>query len=94
MRYKILFYVAEEHVDQVKQAVFEAGAGSYDGFTQCAWQTQGQGQYQPEGEALCSLVETKVELYCEADCLKQAIAALKKAHPCDQPAYEYYRIEQ
>ena len=37
--------------------------------------------------------EYKVELVCSEVNLEQALAALKKAHPYEEPAYEVYQIQ-
>lgn len=99
--YQLTFYVPASHVDGVKDALFAAGAGRYNGYDRCAWQTLGQGQFRPlagsrphQGSIgnLETVAEYKVELICEADRIRQAIAALLEAHPYEQPAYAVYKI--
>jgi len=34
-----------------------------------------------------------VELVCEDNLVRDALAALKRAHPYEEPAYEIYRLE-
>lgn len=88
----IVFYVAEQAVELVKAAMFAAGAGCYEGFERCSWQTLGKGQYQAEGKSLSELNEVKVEIQCRPEVFDQAINALKLAHPCDEPAYYVLEI--
>jgi len=38
--------------------------------------------------------ELKVELVCDAALIKEAVAAMKKAHPYEEPAYEVWRLEE
>ena len=45
--YKIEFYVPETHLEAVKSAMFEAGAGNIGDYDSCAWQSLGQGQFRP-----------------------------------------------
>ena len=45
--YKLCFYVPESHLESVKQAVFEAGAGAIGDYRDCCWQVKGQGQFRP-----------------------------------------------
>ena len=45
--YKLCFYVPESHLEEVKEAVFAAGAGKMGDYDACAWQTAGQGQFRP-----------------------------------------------
>ena len=45
--FKIEIYIPESHLEQVKIAIFDAGAGRVGDYDACAWQTLGQGQYRP-----------------------------------------------
>ena len=45
--YQLFFYVSETYLEQVKNAVFEAGAGRVGNYLHCAWQTKGEGQFCP-----------------------------------------------
>ena len=94
------FYVPESHVESVKEAIFEAGAGAFDGYDRCAWQTLGQGQFHPLDGAkpfigreneLETLAEYKVELLLPESIKMQVLEAFKKAHPYEVPAYGFLR---
>lgn len=100
--YQIFFYVPASHLEMVKQAMFEAGAGSLANYSQCCWQTLGQGQYLPnqaaqpflgEKNKLCHEAEYKVEMLCLAKDLQLTIEALKKSHPYEEPAYGVVALE-
>ncbi|MBU2955108.1 NGG1p interacting factor NIF3 [Marinobacter sp. F3R08] len=100
--YKMCYFVPATHVEQTKQALFEVGAGRIGDYDSCAWQCRGKGQFRPldgsdpflgtvgEVEAVD---EYKVELVCADELIRAALAALKRAHPYEEPAYEVYRIE-
>jgi len=45
--YKLVFFVPENHKEAVKQAVFDQGAGRYEGYDCCSWETLGSGQFKP-----------------------------------------------
>ena len=99
--YKINFYVPESHLEDVKQALFSAGAGRIGNYDSCCWQTKGLGQDRgrarwPHHTGQQGIVEQveeyKVELVCSKKNLKQAIEALLKSHPYEEPAYEIYPI--
>ena len=94
--YKIEFYVPETHLEAVKLAMFEAGAGNIGDYDSCAWQSLGQGQFRPlqgssaylgEIDKLETIAEYKVEMICGEATLEAAIAALKQAHPYEEVAY-------
>ena len=100
--YKMCYFVPETHVEKTKQALFDAGAGRIGDYDSCAWQCLGRGQFRPlEGSdpflgntgEVEAVDEYKVELVCEDDLIRDAIAALKRAHPYEEPAYEIYRLE-
>ena len=97
MHYKLCFFVPETALDTVKQAVFATGAGRQGHYRQCCWQTPGQGQFLPEAAAqpaigergeLTFVPEYKVEVLCDAAVINTAVAALKAAHPYEEPAFD------
>lgn len=97
-----MFFVPEEHVENVKRAIFNEGAGRIGNYDQCCWQSLGQGQFCPlEGatpflgrvDQLEYVAEYKVEVVCDDAFIRSAVAALKKAHPYEEPAYEVYKLE-
>jgi structural toxin protein (hemagglutinin/hemolysin) RtxA len=99
--YQLSFYVPASHLELVKNALFAAGAGQYKDYDQSAWQTLGQGQFRPlttsqpyQGKInqLETVTEYKVEMICQDQHIKPAIAALLAAHPYQQPAYAIYKI--
>ena len=99
--YKLEFYVPETHLEKVKEAVFQTGAGKIGDYDCCCWQTEGIGQFRPLENSspylgnkmkLEKINEFKVELVCEKYFLDKAIAALKNLHPYETPAYQYWLI--
>ncbi|WP_286974201.1 YqfO family protein [Pseudomonas sp.] len=99
--YKLCFYVPENHLEPVKQAVFNAGGGRIGNYQHCAWQVLGQGQFQPlpgsqpfigTAGALERVDEWKVELVVADESIHQVVAALKAAHPYETPAFDVWRL--
>lgn len=99
--YKLVFFVPETHVETVKSAVFDAGAGRYEHYDRCSWQILGEGQFRPlsgsdpylgrSGEVE-RVREYRVEMLCDDVKLKAALRALVAAHPYEEPAYEAYSV--
>ncbi len=96
----ISFYVPVEDAEKVKQAMFKAGGGKIGNYDQCSFDIRGLGQFRPLAGSHPTLgkqgtvervSELKVEMVCEKPLIKDVIAALKKAHPYETPAY--YVIE-
>ncbi len=101
--FKVCFYVPTTHVEKVKSAMFNAGAGKIGNYSCCAWQVLGEGQFMPlEGNnafigstnQLETIAEYKVEMICALESLHAVIAAMKASHPYEQPAYFVFRAEE
>jgi len=95
--YKLCFYVPESHLEQVKAAVFAAGAGRIGDYDSCCWQVLGHGQFRPlhgskpflgQKGVVEVLAEYRVEMVCEEQSLKGAVSALLEAHPYEEPAWD------
>lgn len=100
--YILSFLVPETHLDEVKQAVFNTGAGNIGHYHQCAWQTMGEGQFMPapgshpfvgEINRVEKIAEYKVEIFCTEKQITFAVQALKDSHPYETPAYHVLRCE-
>ncbi len=100
--YKIVFFVPETHVELVKEAVFSAGAGNIGNYDKCAWQVAGTGQFRPLAGSqafvgqigqLEQLAEYRVEMVCDDKYIKAAVAALRAAHPYEEPAFDVWRLD-
>lgn len=100
--YKLAFFVPPSHVEQVKSAVFAAGAGRIGAYDQCSWQVLGQGQFRPldgsqpfigRSGVVEQVQEWKVELVVADELIQPVVAALKQSHPYEMPAYEVWRLE-
>lgn len=100
--YRLCFYVPDTHLEAVKNAVFATGAGHIGAYESCCWQVLGSGQFRPLAgsspfigaeDRLESVAEYKVELVCSDELIEAAVAALKNAHPYEEPAYQVWRLE-
>lgn len=94
--YHISFYVPLDHADRVKDAMFEAGAGTVGDYDRACWQTIGMGQFRPlEGSnpaigstnRLEKVQEAKIEMICPENCIKNVVQALMDTHPYEEPAW-------
>ena len=100
--YKICFYVPDNAVEIVKEALFNAGAGRIGHYDSCCWQTLGAGQFRAlEGsnptigqQGKTEVIpEYKVELVCDEKHIESAVRALKDSHPYEEPAYDVIKLE-
>ena len=98
---KLCFYVPESHLEKVKSAVFNAGAGRVGNYQECCWQVQGSGQFKPlQGanpatgsvDTLEHIAEYRVEMVCVEACVGAVIAALRNSHPYEEPAFDVTQV--
>lgn len=99
--FQLVFYVPSSYLEVVKEAIFDAGAGSIGNYDRCCWQTKGIGQFRPnknsnpfvgEIDKVHKEEEWKVECVLEDNCLDNVIKALKGAHPYEIPAYSVIHL--
>lgn len=99
--YKLVFFVPDSHLEQVKTAVFSAGAGRLGNYDHCCWQVLGQGQFRPLADAhpyigkphqLETLPEYRVEMVCADEFIAAAVSALRVTHPYEEPAFDVWRL--
>ncbi|SPN99517.1 uncharacterized protein DNG_02369 [Cephalotrichum gorgonifer] len=105
-RYALIFYTPTSALTTCKSAIFAAGAGRYPGpgnYTEACFVSTGTGQFRPGASAnpaigssgeLEQVDEVRVETICAGeDVARAAVAALKEAHPYEEPAYSVFRME-
>ena len=99
---KLTVYIPETHLESVKHALFDAGAGRYAAYDRCCWQVLGHGQFRPlkgshpdigEVGQETRVAEYRVEMICEDACVDAVTAALRAAHPYEEPAFDYVDIQ-
>lgn len=100
--YKLAFFVPLPQLEQVKEAVFAAGAGRIGNYEACCWQVAGTGQFRPTAGAqpfigrvheTSRVEEYRVEMVCADEHIQAAVNALREAHPYEEPAFDVWRLE-
>ena len=100
-RVKLVWFVPAEALDATREAVFEAGGGRIGAYERCSWYTAGTGTFLG-GEETDPAVgergrdehvpELRVETVVPDDRLEGVVAALRSAHPYEEPAYDVYPL--
>ena len=94
--YSIIVFVPKSHAEAVYRTMSEAGAGRQGNYSGCAYMNDGEGRFLPEAGAhpylgkvgaLEKAEETRLEMLCAPECLDAVIAAMRAAHPYEEPAY-------
>ena len=99
--YKICIYVPRKFKENVKAAMFEAGAGKSARYKEVCFEISGIGQFYPlvgsnpsygKHHRLKRIAEVKIETVCKKKCLAKVIQAIKQAHPYEQPAIDIIKL--
>lgn len=90
-------HVLAKDAEQVKAALFAAGAGQIGNYSDCSFDIEGTGQFTPGegadptegtiGQTYRS-AETRVEFVAPRRLRDQLIDALRSAHPYEEPAFD------
>lgn len=99
--YKLTVFIPETALEEVKSALFSAGAGQIGNYASCCWQVQGTGQFMPlEGSqphigqqnTIEKITEWRVEMVVAESNIQNVIDALKQTHPYETPAYDVIKV--
>lgn len=94
---KWVVFVPASHVAAVQTALFDAGAGQIGDYSHCSWSATGTGQFLPQDGAhpaigsvgtLERLSEDRVEVIAPARVRARVLAAMRAAHPYEEPAFD------
>ena len=92
----LVVYVPRESTDAVLAALFGAGAGRMGDYEECAFVAPGRGQFRPLRAAsptigalgdLEYVDEDRVEVVLPRARRSAVVAALRAAHPYEEPAF-------
>lgn len=61
---KLVVFVPETHVEALKDALFDAGAGRLGDYERCSWQALGQGQTGIITHHLNAIFKHRFQLAC------------------------------
>lgn len=99
---KLVFYCPTEHAEEVRQKVFDAGAGEIGNYSFCSFSMLGTGTFMANenakpfvGEAnqLHAEQEERIEVVYPSYCQSEVVSALLNKHPYEEVAYDLYQIE-
>lgn len=94
---KWVIFVPTGQADAVRAAAFAAGAGHIGNYAQCSWSVAGSGQFLPlEGSSPAigttgsveQVGEDRVEVVAPARLRSEIFAAVRAAHPYEEPALD------
>lgn len=94
---KLVVFVPREHATSLLDALAQCGAGTIGNYERCAYQTDGIGTFRPVGSAqptvgrvgqIETVHETRLEMVFARHRRAGIVAALRAAHPYEEPAFD------
>ena len=98
---KIVVYVLVDHADKVREALANAGCGHIGNYDYCSFSVKGVGRFRglegskpTVGEVgkIEKVEEERIETICPRERLDEALQAVKKVHPFEEPAVDVYPL--
>lgn len=102
-RDKVVVFVPREDTDALVDALAAAGAGAIGDYSRCAYRMDGTGTFRPEPGATPAIgqvgrvetvPETRVEMVLPRSRRTAVVAALRAAHPYEEPAFDLIELAQ
>lgn len=99
---KLQTYVPNDRAGEVRDALFEAGAGHIGNYSECSFNAEGYGTfmgnelsngYSGERNVLNTEPETKVEVIFPSRLTSKILKALFTSHPYEEIPYEILKME-
>jgi dinuclear metal center YbgI/SA1388 family protein len=99
---KLVTFVPETHLSDVRKAVCDAGAGVVGEYTHCTFSAAGVGTFRPSEEAspysgerhrLNEEPERRFEVLVPKGRIPSVVNALLQAHPYEEVAYDLVQLE-
>ncbi len=100
---KLVVFVPEPDTDRVLDALAAAGAGRIGAYERCAWTASGTGTFRPKAGAQPTIgtvgavervAEARVEMVLPRTARRAVVAALRTAHPYEEPAFDIYELAE
>lgn len=99
---KLVTFVPGSHAEIVRNTLFNIGAGCIGEYDSCSYNISGEGTFRAGINATpyCGEIgelhtesEIRIEVVLPAFKQKEAIRSLISVHPYEEPAYDFYKLE-
>jgi dinuclear metal center YbgI/SA1388 family protein len=98
---KVVVFVPDQDLTRVSDALFAAGAGQIGQYRECSFRLAGTGTFFGSDASNPTVgqkgrreevSEWRLEAVCPEGLVEQAVAALRRAHSYEEPAYDVYPL--
>lgn len=100
--HKLVTFAPADAIDAIRSALAKAGAGIIGAYTHCSFMTPGTGTFLGDASTnpavgergkLETVHEIRLETVCGVRDLPEVIAALRRSHPYEEPAFDLFPLE-
>lgn len=102
MMSKMVVYAPKESAEVVRKSLWESGAGNISDYSNCSFNSEGEGTYKPgentnptfgEIGKTNSATEVKIEVVVLNRLKNKILNELRKVHPYEEVAYEFIPLQ-
>jgi hypothetical protein len=103
VRRKLVVFVPRDSLEDVREALFAAGAGRIGAYERCSWYGEGTGTFLGGEEAKPAIgepgreervAELRLETVYPVELEVEVVRALRRAHPYEEPAFDLYDLRE
>lgn len=100
---KVVTFVPEPQLESVREALWKAGAGVIGDYRNCSFALRGTGTFYGmettnpavgQSGRLEEVDEIRLEVICPLKSLDQALGAIRKSHPYEEPVVDVFTVKK
>ena len=100
-QYKLVVFVPEKSIAKVADAIFTAGGGIIDEYSECSYRLNGEGTFKGSTstnpsvgtkETFETVKEMRLEVIVDSWKLNRVLNHMLKVHPYEEPAFDVYPL--
>ena len=101
--YKLAVFCPVEQADELREVLASAGAGAIGDYVGCSFTSVGTGRFTPSNGAdpfigevgkLEEVAEERIEVVLPGPLRTKVLKAMLAAHPYEEPAYDFFVLDQ
>jgi len=99
--YKVIVFSPETHLEKIRDAMSQAGAGLIGDYQKCSFESSGSGAFESSKSAhpfigtpgiFERVPEIRLEMMVEKNSLSRVIQAIYQNHPYEEPVFDIYPL--
>ncbi|MFC5604066.1 Nif3-like dinuclear metal center hexameric protein [Sporosarcina koreensis] len=101
--YKLAVFCPVEHADSLREVLARSGAGAIGDYSGCSFTSTGTGRFTPTAGAdpfigevgkMEEVTEERIEVVLPGPIRSKVLQAMLAAHPYEEPAYDFFVLDQ